>query len=431
MGTADEIDYSAMIVGPVENIDATLDQLLVVGQTVLTNADTVFDPSIDPDTFAGLTLGTPVQISGFLTDVGDILATRVEPDTSTTGMQLIGTIAGLDLANMLFDINRLTVDYSSAMLIDLPAGMPANGLLVLLRGTIMNGILVVNEIAGLANVAAAPEERVNLGGIITRFVSPTDFDLNEIPVTTDSGTDYVNGIIGDLQAGAEITIAGEVSSAGVSVIADALTFGRPVSDRTTSTFDFENFTKISVLGLVRFTIVQGPDFSIEVNANTDSVSDVRVAQTGDTVSFEPASGSGAQLFIVSVTMPALNRIDIKADSLANVTIKGFSQSQMKVNVDGVSSVRGERLMIDDLTSTVSGVSVLDFGDMRPIGNASIDISGVSRAIVNMDIGSTLTGAVVTGQGTGTSALLYYGTNVAVNVSTDAVSSVTRLGETRP
>ncbi len=38
---------------------------------------------------------------------------------------------------------------------------------------------------------------------------------------------------------------------------------------------------------------------------------------------------------------------------------------------------------------------------------------------------------MTGQGTGVSTLLYYGTNATVNVTTDSQSIVTRLGDTRP
>ena len=145
-GRADKIAYSASVIGPVENIDATLKRLTVMGQTILTNADTVFDPSIDPDTFAGLTPGTAAQISGFRNTDGDILATRIEPETTNTSVQLIGSVAGLDPVNMLFSVNRLTVDYSRVKFIDLPMGMPANGLLVIVRGTLTNGILTVGEI---------------------------------------------------------------------------------------------------------------------------------------------------------------------------------------------------------------------------------------------------------------------------------------------
>lgn len=146
MGTAAEIRYSPTIIGPVENIDAALKHLVVMSQTVLTNADTVLDSSIDPDTFAGLTLGATVEISGFRNAAGEIIATRLAPHLSTD-VQLIGTVSGLDLGNFLFYVERLTVDYGSATLIDLPGGMPANGQLVIVRGSLTDGTLVVSEIA--------------------------------------------------------------------------------------------------------------------------------------------------------------------------------------------------------------------------------------------------------------------------------------------
>lgn len=120
-----------------------------------------------------------------------------------------------------------------------------------------------------------------------------------------------------------------------------------------------------------------------------------------------------------------------ANALAYVTLQNFDQAQMVIELGGVSSLRGEGLRIGDLDATVSGVSSLDLGDIGPIGQASVDISGVSQATLNMAFGSTLTGSVRTGQGTGESRLFYYGTNVAVNVTTDSLSRVIRLGDTRP
>jgi len=428
LGSADEIQYNASVIGPVEDIDGTARRLLVMGQTVLIGVDTVFDPSIDPVTLNGLTLGATTQISGFLNANGDIMATRIEPDTTSTGAQLIGTVTELDLANMLFTINQLTVDYSNATLIDLPMGMPVNGLLVIVRGSLVSGILVVDEIANIINSSATPGERVHLGGIITRFASATDFDLNGFPITTDTSTGYVNGVAGDLQANVEITLDGEVNAGGDTALAREVTFGRPDFDRTTLTFDFSNFTNISLDGLAVVTVIQDADFSIEVTADADVINDVLVSQIGDTVSFDL---NVSRIYNAVVRMPLLNQIDVGDNALANVTLRNFDQMQMTVNLGGVSILRGEGLMIGDLTVTVSGVSTLDFGDIAPIGNANIDISGVSQATLNMAVGSTLAGSVTTGVGTGVSQLFYYGTDINLNVTTDALSIVTRLGDTQP
>jgi hypothetical protein len=426
-GRADEIRYSASIVGPVENIDATLKRLIVLGQTVLTNADTEFHSSIDPDTYAGLAVGTTTQISGFRNADGDIRATRIEPGAANAALQVVGTVAGLDLASMSFSINRLIVDYSNAALIDLPLGMPTEGLLVIVCGVLTDGIFVVDEISGSMDHAIATGIRGHLGGIVTRFGSLTDFDLNGLRVTTDAGTGYVNGVAGDVQANVEITIDGDISLDGESVQAYEITFGRPVYDRTTTTYDFEDFTEVSVVAVSLKNVTQGPEYTVEVTAGADALDDLQVTQSGDVVSL---GLSNNQIFNAVITMPVLNRIEVGANALSYVTLADFEQAQMTIELGGVSSMRGEGLVIGDLDATVSGVSMLDLGDIRPIGGASVDISGVSQATLNMAVGSTLTGSVRTGQGTGVSRLFYYGTNVATHVTTDSLSTVIRLGETR-
>ena len=427
-GRADAIFHSATIIGPVENVDATLAQLIVMGQTVLTTADTAFGPGIDPLTLAGLTVGAVAQISGFHNASGDIVATRVELDTASTRVQLIGSVAGVDLANMLFSVNRLTLDYGSATVIDLPDGMPTEGLQLIARGSLADGILVVDEMASLVNLAAAPGDRVHLSGIVTRFASPSDFDLNGFPVTTDLSTGFAGGVIGDLQGDAEVTIDAQVISGSDTVLASTVYFGPLVSPRTTLPFDFENFTNLSVHGLSRVTVRQGQSYSVEVTANTDIINDIQVTQNGNTVTI---GSNSTQMLHAVVTMPVLSQIDVAANSLANVALEGFNQTQMSVNVAGVSLLRGEGLVITSLTAAVSGVSLLDLGNVQGFATANVDISGVSQAILNMAAGSSLAGSVTTGQGTGTSKLYYFGTNVMENVTIDSQSSVIRLGDTRP
>ncbi|MDJ0751435.1 MAG: DUF5666 domain-containing protein [Woeseiaceae bacterium] len=426
-GTADKISYSSAIIGPVETVRAEFGRLVVLGQTVLTNEDTVFDLGVDVDTYGDLALGTNLQISGYLNAAGDILATRISRDEVSTNVQLVGTVAGIDPANMLFKVNRMMVDYSIATLIDLPEGMPTDGLLVIVRGSLVNGVLVVSEIASTDHMAAAPGARVHLGGMVTRFESASAFDLNGTLVTTDASTVFVNGTASDLQADAEITIDGHVATTGDFVVASQLTFGEPIFNRTTVEYDFTDFTAVTVHGISRVTITQGAEYSVEVSASFESPGEIQASQEGDTVTL---GGDHGQLLSAYVTMPVLNRLDVGTDSIARVSLRDFVQPKIIVNVGGVSRVHGEGLVIGDLTATVTGVSMLDLGEIRPIGRAEVDISGVSQATLNMDVGSALTGSVHTGTGTGESTLFYYGTDTSVDVTTDAISRVVRLGGTR-
>jgi hypothetical protein len=432
-GTANRIDYEATVIGPVESIDAVLSQLVVMGQTVRTDADTVFDPGIDPNTFAGLNVGSNAQISGLLKANGDFVATRVEADTASTGVQVIGSVARLDLANMLFTVNRLTVDYGNATVIDLPGGMPVDGMFVIVRGSLANGILIVDEILSLYDWDVNLGERVQVSGLITRFESPDDFDINGFSTVANATTSFSNGTINDLAANALVMIDGELAeltASGDAILANAITFGSVLDPTTTMAFDFANFTEISVPTVFNVTVTQGSDFSVEVTVDEDVTDRIDVTQTGTRLSIALSQGNGnIETLDASVTMPVLNSIDLTG--VANASGNGFNQTQMTVNVGGVSRLQGNALMISDLTANVSGVSLLDFGDIRPIGNANIDVSGVSQATLNMNVGSTMTGSVGTGQGTGVSKLFYYGTNVTVNVTTDGLSSVVILGETRP
>jgi hypothetical protein len=426
-GTANRIDYEATVIGPVESIDAALNQLVVMGQTVQTDADTVFDSRINSGTFAGLSVGSNAQISGFLNDNGNFIATRVEPDAASTVVQVIGSVAGLDLANMLFAVNRLTVDYGSATVIDLPGGTPANGMFVIARGSLANGILVVEEIRSLYDWNTNLGERIQVSGMITRFGSTNDFEINGFSALTNANTGFSNGTINDLAANAHVTIDGELTAGGNGILADTITFGSVVGPTTTTTFPFDNFSDLSVFSVFNVEVFQSSDYLVEITIDNDDVNRLDVSKTGSDLRFGflPESGNDRVGTIKAVvTLPVLNSIDL--DGVINVNLNDFSQTQLTASVDGVSGLSGDSLMINNLTATVTGVSQLDFGNSRPLGSANINVSGVSKATLNMAVGSSITGSV-----TGPSTLYYYGTNITLNVTKDSISSIVRLGATRP
>ncbi|MDH5619466.1 MAG: DUF5666 domain-containing protein [Gammaproteobacteria bacterium] len=428
-GTASRIELDANLVGPVEGIDAANGQLIVMGQTVMRDEDTVFGNGIDPDTFAGLAVGSVVEISGYADAAGSIRATRLDPAAANAEQQLIGKVSSLDLANRVFTINRLTVDYGNAALIDVPGGAPSAGMMVKVFGALSGGLFTVERLVAAPDMPGITGQRVHLGGLITRFASSSDFDVNGHRVFTNAGTAYANGDAGDLALNAEIVVDGDFAS-GDRIQVDQVTFGRLLGRTTTQTFGFRDFTAISVPTVFNVTVTQGSDFSVAVTVDEEAQNRINVTQTGATLNIALLTGNGnISTLDAYVTMPVLERIDLTG--VVNATLNDFDQAQMTINVGGVSRLQGNALRIGDLTANVSGVSQLDLGGIRPITEASINVGGVSQATLNMDVGATMTGSVGTGQGTGVSTLFYYGTNVAVNVSTDALSSVIRLGETRP
>jgi hypothetical protein len=428
-GTADSVHFDANLIGPVEGLDAANGRLIAMGQTVITDTDTMFGTGIDPTTFNGLTVGDDIQVSGFRDAAGSMRATRVEHISGNAERQVIGKVAGLDLANLLFSIDRLTVDYSSAVYIDLPGGAPANGMMVRAIGSMSGGMLIVERLVSAPALNGSTGRRVQTAGIITRFSSASDFDVNQAPIRADSGTAYQNGNANDLALNARVVIDGDFGSGG-RISAYRIIFGRLASETVTLEYDLTGFTEIHVPTVFAVTVTQGPAYSVEVVVDSDVANRIAVSKSGSQLNIALETGDGRiDTLDAFVTMPVLDKIELTG--VANATLNDFNQAQMTVNVGGVSLLRGNALTIDSLTANVSGVSQLQFGAIRPIGSANIHVSGVSQATLNMDIGSPLTASVGTGQGSGVSTLFYYGTNVDLNVTTDFLSSVIRLGDTRP
>jgi hypothetical protein len=428
-GDASAVRMHSRVTGAVESIDNGTGRLTVMGQIVRLGPDTRYSADIDPATLEGLAAGDRARISGYVDAAGNIRATRVESADAGWPLQVTGEVSGHDIANLLFDINQLAVDYGNAMVIDLRGGAPSNGMTVRVIGRLSDGLFVAEQLLSGPALAAGVGQRVQVGGIVTRFASLADFDVNGIAATVASAATFSNGDSGDLQLNARVTIDGEFDTDS-RVRATRITFGELTSDKETLTYDFDGFTSISVPTVFGIAVTQGTGYSIEVIIDEEAANRVDVAMNGAnlTVALRPGDGM-IETLEARITMPVLDSIDLTG--VVNARLYGFDQPDMTINVGNVSNLAGDSLRIGHLQATVSGVSRMDLGDIRPIGQADIDVSGVSQATLNMDVGSRLSGSVSTGQGTGASTLLYYGSNVALDVVTGANASLVWLGETRP
>ena len=215
------------------------------------------------------------------------------------------------------------------------------------------------------------------------------------------------------------------ATAACDLVFDPTTSNDGVCGSRALQFDFTDFTEISVPTVFNVTVVQGQEFMVQVTVDEDVADRIDVTQTGSVLSIALAFGdSNIQTLEAFVTMPVLNRIELTG--VVTASISNFNQASMTVDVGNVSQLRGDGLTIGDLTATISGVSQLDFGDSHPVDIADVTVSGVSKATLNMAIGSTLTASV-----SSQSNLFYYGTDVTLDIPSDSSSSVERLGDTRP
>ncbi|HSN19447.1 MAG TPA: DUF5666 domain-containing protein, partial [Usitatibacter sp.] len=130
-GTAITVDYHADALGMIDSAPvATADgaSFDILGQTVYTNASTIFANALGPQ---DLQPGDYVEVSGFRSPSG-VLASRVERKTGVPTVQLQGTVA--NLAGATFTLGSLTVDDSIATFKNVPPGGLANGQAVVVNG---------------------------------------------------------------------------------------------------------------------------------------------------------------------------------------------------------------------------------------------------------------------------------------------------------
>ena len=226
-----------------------------------------------------------------------------------------------------------------------------------------------------------------------------------------------------------VMLAGCVSPANLMQVAGS---GNPV----TVDQDLAGFTKVRAATAFEVTIKQGPDYRvvITVDDNIKPYLDVRV--DGDTlnISLKPNTvlGVGSNRLQADVTMPALEALEVSGASRADLS--GFeSKADLSLRASGASRIQGT-ITAGDVTADLSGASQLGLkgqgGDLKldasgasnanlsdfPVGDADVQLSGASRAQVNME--GTLDADV-----SGASGLKYAGEVRLGNVETSGASNV--------
>jgi hypothetical protein len=229
-GVAQTVFSDDAVEGPIDSIDLAGSRLVVAGQTVIVDALTSFDDSIQPPSLDGLTVDDYVEVNGFFDAVGtdqdgQIRATRIEPRLPGGEVEVKGFVEALDMNAMTFSINALNIDYSAADLSDLPNMTPANGDFVEVKGTNfgaggeLRATKVEPDRIGVddGEFGNFDEVEAEIEGFITRFASATDFDVSGFPVTTTGGTVFEGGTAGDLGLNVKVEVDGDVNTSGVLV----------------------------------------------------------------------------------------------------------------------------------------------------------------------------------------------------------------------
>jgi hypothetical protein len=186
---AASVSFTADVMGPITQLDLAGHGLTVLGQTVRTDAATVFGAGIQADTFAGLQPGAMVAISAQEDATGTLYASRVDLLTGTAPLQVKGTVQALDPAARTFRLNDLTVDYSGVQI----TGKLANGSTATVQSTESPAgtVLYAAEVQVSSGVGGVAGDRGRLEGFITSMTSDEAFTVAGQAVQTDVGTHFV------------------------------------------------------------------------------------------------------------------------------------------------------------------------------------------------------------------------------------------------
>jgi hypothetical protein len=218
-GTATRVIFNDEVEGPVQSIDLPTLRLVVLGRTVQVSTQTSFDDRISPRSLEGLAVGDRIEVSGRVATTGVVEATRIERKTAQSSVEVKGTIAALDTNARSFALSQLTVSYASAQLNGFASGQPANGDRVEAFGTVDgNGVLVATRVEKEGGGSAGnADEQANYEGLVTSFVSATDFAVAGQRVTTTASTTYEGGTAASLALDVPVEVDGRFNASGVIV----------------------------------------------------------------------------------------------------------------------------------------------------------------------------------------------------------------------
>ncbi|MFO1427450.1 MAG: DUF5666 domain-containing protein [Steroidobacteraceae bacterium] len=124
---ADQVSFSAPLVGAIDSIDARNAQLVILGQRVQVDGATKFAADVGGDSIAALSVGMELQVSGFRDSRGVLSARSIERRRAGQAYVATGDAVAVDAAAQRLTIGALQVSYRSATLAGFNGRAPAGG----------------------------------------------------------------------------------------------------------------------------------------------------------------------------------------------------------------------------------------------------------------------------------------------------------------
>jgi len=209
--SAGEVEYEAELHGIVSSVDVAAGSFVALGQTIVTDASTIFSGIAD---LSGLAASDYVEVSGNRSADGSILATYVEKESARSELEVKGSVSALDTVQKTFSIGSQAVDYSTATV---PASFTlANGSFVEVKGALSGGVLVATRVSREDDLRS--DDRGDLAeveGVVRELASDSSsFLIGPTRVTVSASTIYEDGTAATLVDGVKLEAKGIVQADG-------------------------------------------------------------------------------------------------------------------------------------------------------------------------------------------------------------------------
>jgi len=383
---ASTVELNEIVKGPVSALNSE-GRLSVLGQTVQLGANTSIDDScgVTLDNIGGLLTVFAVEVSGTADANGIIDATRIECKTAgeVTEFEVNGIVSGHDAGATTFMINDLHVDYSNTLSIDdFPGGVISDGDPVEVEGAPadFNDLVFPPELAASrveykgARFADNEGDHIEIEGFITRYVSPTNFDVSGIPVTEISGTVYEGGTSADLGLNLKVEVEGEFDSNGVL---------------NATKIEIKSSTNVRVVGLVD-SVLGNVITILGISVNTDPSTtrfedkrdDVDPFRVGDVSTDDFVEARGQELPAGEITAFLIERDDVDLDT----ELRGFVEDG---SVNGTSSFVILGVTVDTTSVEIwrdendASISEAAFFSAVGAGGVLVDVKGLETGPTNL------------------------------------------------
>lgn len=389
-GKASKLSAETKVRGPIESIDLSNGLLVVLGQSILINADTFYEDGV---TAESLKVGDVVKVSSYTNADSVLVATRVEVKTGTEAKDLFlsGEVANLNTTTMTFTINDMTVDYSKATIADLPNKTLSDGMLVRVHGKVVNGIFVAN-----GNVHSSvfdlkhdgeldTKANIEMGGLISLLDIPTgeslvgpSFVLGNTKVFFTSNVKIEGGSIADLANGLRVRVKGKLN-ADRNLIAEKIILILILKNKV----DDEGLIQATDLTKNTLTL-NGVTFEVTVDTsfNDRSKTHIRLFGLKDLATGDFVNVRGYKIAATSSTPERIIATRVERKNSSEKGKDGF-----KIEISGnIESVTGDMIKVSGHSIKVTKTTILvGFNNVEAFLNGAVGLNVEVKGVIENDV----------------------------------------------